>query len=130
MTSLVYVDASALAKLILDEPGSDAMRRWYVESERVVTSRVGVVEMHRAAARRPHDPAHLDVILRSIEILEFDAAIAKSAASVGPAMLKTLDAIHLSSALAILSELGAFVTYDDRLAEAGRAIGLPVIAPA
>jgi len=130
LTSLAYVDASALAKLILDEPGSDAMRRWYVESERAVTSRVGVVEAYRAAARRPHDPAHLDLILRSIEIVEFDAAIAKSAVSVGPPALKTLDAIHLASALAMLNELDAFVTYDNRLAEAGRAIGLPVIAPA
>jgi uncharacterized protein len=130
MTVLAYVDASALAKLILDEPGSTEMRRWYIESERVVSSRVGVVETHRAIARQAHDPAHLDVILRSIEILEFDEVVARTAATVGPAILKTLDSIHLATALGLMAEIDAFVTYDDRLAEAARAVGLPVVRPA
>lgn len=130
MTALAYVDASALAKLILDEADSVEMRRWYVESERVVTSRVGVVETRRAVARQLHDPAHLELILRSVETLEFDASIARSAGVVGPVTLKTLDAIHLASALALRPEVDAFVTYDDRLADAARALGLPVVRPA
>ena len=52
MTDLLYVDASALVKLVVAEPGSEAMLRWFVESERVVTSRIGVVETRRAAGRR------------------------------------------------------------------------------
>ena len=40
------------------------------------------------------------------------------------------DAIHLASAIAVSSEIDAFVTYDDRLAEAARAVGLPVVRPA
>jgi predicted nucleic acid-binding protein len=130
MTALAYVDASALAKLILDEADSVEMRRWYVESERVVSSRVGVVETRRAVARRPHDPAHLEVILGSIETVEFDTSIARAAGVIGPATLKTLDAIHLASAIALMPEVGAFVTYDDRLADAARALGLPVVRPA
>jgi hypothetical protein len=116
--------------LILDEADSVEMRRWYVESERVVTSRVGVVETRRAVARQLHDPAHLELILRSVETLEFDASIARSAGVVGPVTLKTLDAIHLASALALRPEVDAFVTYDDRLADAARALGLPVVRPA
>lgn len=130
MTALAYVDASALAKLILEEAGSLEMRRWYIESERVVTSRVGVVETRRAVARQAHDPAHLEVILRSVETIEFDVAVARTASAIGPATLKTLDAIHLASAAAMVPELDAFVTYDDRLADAARALGLPVIRPA
>jgi hypothetical protein len=130
MTALAYVDASALAKLILDEAGSVEMRRWYVESERVASSRVGVVETRRAVARRPHDAVHLEVILRSVETVEFDGSIALTAGTVGPAALKTLDAIHLASAIALLPQLDAFVTYDDRLADAARALGLPVVRPA
>jgi predicted nucleic acid-binding protein len=47
-----------------------------------------------------------------------------------PAALRTLDAIHLATAMALAPGLDAFVTYDDRLAEAARALGLPVIRPA
>lgn len=130
MTSLAYVDASALAKLILDEAGTAEMRRWYVESERVVTSRVGIVETQRAVARQAYDAAHLEVILQSVEIVEFDAVIARTAGAVGPPTIKTLDAIHLASAMAMLPDLDAFVTYDDRLAHAARALGLPVVRPA
>lgn len=129
MTDLAYVDASALAKLILEEPGSLEMRRWYVESERVATSRIGIVETRRAVARSPHDPAHLDMILRSVETIEFDGSIARVAAGVGPGTLKTLDAIHLATALELGPELDALVTYDGRLADAARALGLPVVVP-
>ncbi len=125
-----YVDASALAKLVLDEPGSEAMRRWYVESERVLCSRIGLIETRRAVGRYPHDPTHLDVVLRSVEIVELDAEIARDAASLGPVSLKTLDAIHLASAVRLGAEVQSFVTYDDRLAGAARAVGLPVVRPA
>jgi hypothetical protein len=127
--SVAYVDASALTKLVLDEPDSVAMRRWYIESERVISSRVGLVETQRAVARQAHDPAHLHTVLSSIEVIEFDAHIARSAALVRPVGLKTLDSIHLASALALGGEVDAFVTYDLRLADAARAAGLSVVMP-
>jgi len=129
LTSVAYVDASALVKLVIDEPDSTAMHRWYIESERVVSSRVGLVEVRRAARRRDHDRAHLDAILETVEVFEFDADVADRAALVGPTSLRTLDAVHLATALAIPG-LGAFVTYDDQLAVAARAVGLPVVRPA
>ena len=129
MTAISYVDASALAKLVVHEPGSDDMLRWLVESERVASNRIGIVETFRAAQRRVHDRGHLDAVLASIEIIEFDAAIATRAAAIGPPSLRTLDAIHLASALALAVDLVAFVTYDQRLADAARSIGLPVVAP-
>lgn len=127
--TVAYVDASALAKLVLDEPGSVAMRHWYVETERALCSRIGIVETRRAAGRRAHDPDHLEVILRSLEVVEFDSAIATRASAVAPTTLRTLDAIHIGSAVALGAAIDSFVTYDDRLADAARAIGLPVIRP-
>jgi predicted nucleic acid-binding protein len=72
---------------------------------------------------------HLGVILGSIGVVELDEDIARVAAAMGPATLRTLDALHLATAAALASDLDAFVTYDDRLAEAARAIGLPVLRP-
>ena len=63
-------------------------------------------------------------------MIELSPAISIVAASLQPVVLRTLDAIHVASALALGSELDAFVTYDDRMAEAARAIGLPVVRPA
>ena len=130
MSGLTYADASALVKLVVEEPESRAMNRWFVESTRVTTSRLGLIEMLRASARRDHDPGHREQLVRDVEVIELSPTISVAAASLQPAILRTLDAIHVASALALGAELDAFVTYDDRLAEAARAIGLPVVRPA
>ncbi|MEO5704179.1 MAG: type II toxin-antitoxin system VapC family toxin [Candidatus Limnocylindrales bacterium] len=130
MIGVAYADASALAKLILVEPESIAFHHWYTEADRVTTSRVGIVETLRAANRQPHDPTHRDHVVEDIEVIELDPAIARMAAGLGPGTLRTLDAIHLATALSLGPDLDAFVTYDDRLAAAARAIGLPVVRPA
>ncbi|GAC1677836.1 MAG: hypothetical protein NVS9B8_18660 [Candidatus Limnocylindrales bacterium] len=106
------------------------MERWYLESERVVTSRIGIVETRRAVSRRPHDAGHLDHVLDRIEVVALDPPIADRAAAIQPATIRTLDAIHLATAIAAMPDLDAFVTYDDRLADAARALGLPVVSPA
>jgi uncharacterized protein len=130
VTDLSYIDASALVKLVVEEPGSQAMLRWYVESERVVTSRIGIVETHRAARRTAHDADRLLRVIESIAVIECDAVIADRAAGVDPVTVRTLDAIHVATALALGRTLDAFVTYDERLAKAARDAGLPVVAPA
>lgn len=130
MTRLAYVDASALVKLIHVETDSGAFHRWYVEAERVVTSRVGIIEVDRAARRRTHDADRRAHVLRTIDVIELDPVIGAAAGRLVPPVLRTLDAIHVASALALGSELDAFVTYDDRLADAARSAGLPVVRPA
>jgi predicted nucleic acid-binding protein len=87
-----------------------------------------LIETRRAVARRAL-PLRGDVVERTLASVEIDQAIAGRAAAIGPAGLPTLDAIHLATALE-LGPIDAFVTYDDRLAEAARGIGLPVVRPA
>lgn len=128
--TVAYVDASALVKLVIPERESPQMFRWYVEAERVITSRVGIVETRRAATRRRYDPEDLRSLLASVEVFELDQRVADRAAAVGPPLLRALDAIQLATALELGGVLGAFVTYDERLAEAARAVGLPVVRPA
>jgi predicted nucleic acid-binding protein len=129
MTRTSYVDASGLVKLVIDEAETREMVRWYVESDRVLTSVIGVIETRRAAARRPHDAGHLAHVLDRVEVLAVAPDIAERAGSILPAMLRTLDAIHLATALTAEPGIDAFVTYDDRLAAAARDLGLPVVSP-
>ncbi len=128
--SLAYVDASALVKLILDEPDAAPMRRWYIESSRIATSHVGAIETRRAVARKVDDADRIDAIFSSVVVIGLDPGIGRVAATLAPPTLRTLDAIHLATALSLASELDAFVTYDDRLADAARSLGLPVVRPA
>lgn len=128
--TVAYVDSSALTKLVLDEAESPSMRRWYVENERVVMSVVGGIEIRRAVARHLAGDQRVETILRTVEMVEIDASIARSAAALQPPDLRTLDAIHLATALAVAGDIDAFVTYDDRLANAARDLGLPVVRPA
>jgi predicted nucleic acid-binding protein len=123
-----YVDASALVKLIVDEPGALALRRFLAGFDEHLTSRVGIVETRRALARGSADADATVRMLAPVAPVELDAAIAATAAVLQPATLRTLDAIHLATALA-LYHVDAFVTYDDRLADAARSIGLPVASP-
>ena len=130
MSGLAYVDASAIVKLVLHEPETGPMVRWYIEADRVATSVLGVIETHRAVARHDADDARARSVLASLVTLELDEPIARLASTIRPPVLRTLDAIHLATAMTLGAELDAFVTYDDRLAAAAREIGLPVVRPA
>lgn len=134
MTSC-YLDASAIVKLATAESESLALRAWLRERSPLVTSRISTVEVARAIERKDggsvaRGRAAVREAFTSVALAELDAGIANRAAELGPATLRALDAIHLATALAIGDELAVFVTYDGRLADAARAVGLEVIAPA
>jgi uncharacterized protein len=128
----VYLDASALVKLVLPEPETEALRAFLAGMSFVLTSRLAGVEVRRAVARiaKPGDDEHVRSVLEGLQVIELDAAVAEVAGSAAPVSLRSLDAIHLASALAMGDELEALVTYDLRLADAARQAGLDVVAPA
>jgi predicted nucleic acid-binding protein len=126
-----YADASALVKLLLREPESDALRSYLLARPDPATSRISAVEVARAMARAegsPQDEALAALWERTL-FVEVDASLADSAARLEPPALRSLDAIHLASALALADELEAFVTYDARQADVARAVGLEVVSP-
>ena len=127
----VYLDASALVKLVAPEAESDAMASFIAEHRSQSTSVVGLVEVRRAAARRPGvTEARVDDVLVRVVGIAFDPDVAAAAAAtIGPPTLRTLDAIHLASAAALGADLEALVTYDRRLAEAAKVLGMPVASP-
>lgn len=127
----VYLDASAAVKLVVSEPESASLRRFVAGQVTHISSRVLAVELVRAVSRV--GPASLDQagsLLAVIEFVELDEGLAERAAGLEPVGLRSLDAIHLASALALGDELDAFVTYDARQADAARSLGLTVAAPA
>jgi predicted nucleic acid-binding protein len=73
--------------------------------------------------------SRLPAVLDQIELLDLTPHIRALAQAVEPVTVRSLDAIHLGTALYTRSTLISFVTYDRRLLEAARATGLPVSAP-
>ncbi len=131
MSRVVYLDASAIVKLVVLEPESGALQEYVDSAGRFATSRIGEIEVRRAAKRRgAYDAARLEQVVRGLEFLELDLHVARGAAAIRPPTLRTLHAIHLATALQIAGDLDSFVTYDERLAEAARAVGLTVLVPA
>ncbi len=129
---MLYLDSSALVKLVASEPESAALFGFLAGRAELVSSAVARVEVLRAV-RRLEDPgalaARAERILESLALLRVDDAILEAAGAVGPRSLRTLDALHLATALALGGELEGFLAYDRELAEAARGQGLTVLAP-
>src|SRR6266849_1980543 len=134
---LVYLDASALVKVLVEEKESAALRAWIADAPDRLSSVVTAVELRRAARRAaesasPGDASELErqteIALSGLQLLALDDQIAKRAAAIDPPALRSLDAIHLATALSI-DELQHFVTYDVRLADAASEAGLAVAMP-
>jgi predicted nucleic acid-binding protein len=129
---LLYLDSSALVKLVVREAESDALRAFVAARAAAVTSAVAVTEVGRAVRRLSPRRGLADrarLVLDGVALLAVDLEILDRAAALAPAELRTLDAIHVASALSLRPDLLAFVTYDDRQRAAARRAGLPVAAP-
>jgi predicted nucleic acid-binding protein len=131
---MIYLDSSAVVKLIRPEAESRALADWLNDrSEVTVTSVLAEVEVPRALRRS--GPAHLaamPVVLARISRVEFDASVRATTGAYVAHALRSLDAIHLASAEVLVASgksISTFVTYDRRQAIAVEAAGLPVEAP-
>ena len=130
---LLYLDSSAIVKMVLRETESPALLAVLPRFAGIVSSSLAAVEVHRAVRRAPQDPALLQrsrQVLAGIDLLRLDDAILSAAAELEPPLLRTLDALHLASALSLGDDLSVMAVYDGRLADAARSIGLEVLSPA
>jgi predicted nucleic acid-binding protein len=129
---MIYLDSAAVVKLAHAETESDALRAWL--DERIDTSWISStlveIESFRALARyAPEAVARLHPVLDLIELVDLDPSARILAQTVKPVTVRSLDAIHLGTALQIRPRLTSFITYDKRLADAATAAGLPVDMP-
>jgi predicted nucleic acid-binding protein len=128
---MVYLDSSALVKLVVLERESRALRAYLGRDPERVSCGLARTEVLRAV--RPVGPAAVERarrILRSINVVRLDEALLDAAGMLEPITLRSLDAIHLAAAQLVAPDLRAVVTYDRRMAEAAAALGFPVASPA
>jgi len=135
--ALFYADASALVKLVREEPESQALSA-YLDGADIVSSDLVLAEVPRAIRRAvAHDPRlPLDALIeQTVELLDtlallpLDQTILATAGALREPTLRALDAIHIAAALS-LSPVDAFVSYDERQSAAARLAGLRTTAPA
>lgn len=126
-----YVDTSALTKLVVAEKESRTLRSWFAKAERqAVSSDLARTELLRAVRRTaPERAVRAREVLDALILLRSTVDIFESAALLEPRTLRTLDALHLASALALGDDLEGIVVYDERLAEAADALGIRVVSP-
>lgn len=126
-----YLDTSALAKLVVAEEETAALRSWLSAEERSpVSCDLSRAELMRAVRRAvPDRVVRARAVLDSITLIDLPTPLFEDAGRLDPTMLRTLDAIHLAAALDLGDDLQAIVTYDARLADAALANGVVVLAP-
>lgn len=129
--SALYLDSSAFVKVVVEEAESAALRAHLAASD---TRRVSSALLRTEALRavRHLGPDALAAVregLRRVDLVGIDDRILDAAGLLEPGVLRTLDAIHLATALAIGDDLDKIVSYDERLVAAARLVGLGTIAP-
>ncbi|MDQ3962757.1 MAG: type II toxin-antitoxin system VapC family toxin [Actinomycetota bacterium] len=125
-----YLDSSALVKLVVVEAESTALHQFLRRHPLRVSCALARVEVPRAV--RDHGTLAISRarrLLARVHLLRLDDPILDSAADLNTVVLRSLDAVHLAAAQTLGTRLGALVTYDGRMAEAARALGLPVMSP-
>jgi len=135
--ALFYADASALVKLVRDEPESPALRA-FVDDADLVSCELVLTEVPRAIRRAAADDTRLPLdllldraeeTLQAIALLPLERALLLLAGSLQEPALRSLDAIHVAAAASV-SPIDAFLSYDERQAAVARLAGLRTVAPA
>jgi uncharacterized protein len=127
----VYVDSSAFVKMVIAETGSVAMRAYLRQAHTSLASSA-LLRTEGVRAVRREGPEALSAarqLLRAIDLIALDDSVLDAAAMLEPHNLRTLDAIHLATALAIGDDLDMIVTYDKRMTDSAMILGLPVVSP-
>ena len=128
----VYVDSSALLKLVLLELERSALEQALSRWPDRISSVILAIECRRIVLRAGDPPgvrARLEEEIDTVALIRLDETVQRLAGGIGPRDLRSLDAIHLATALSCGDYPEAFVTYDDRLAAAARTLKLNVLQP-
>jgi predicted nucleic acid-binding protein len=125
-----YLDSSAIVKLVVAEPESQALRAHLRRRRPLISSALARTEVVRAllpagaiAMSRGRE------VLRRLDLIRINDRVLDMAGTLEPAQVRSLDAIHLATAQLLGEDLSQVITYDDRMADAARSLGLKTTAP-
>ena len=129
--SALYLDSSAFLKLVVEEAESAAAAAFLAgrDARRVASALLRTEAVRAVRHLGPEALATVREGLRRVDLIAIDDRILDAAGILEPRVLRTLDAIHLATALAVGDDLEAIVTYDERMVEAARLLGLPIATP-
>lgn len=128
---LLYLDSSAILKFVVPEPETGALVALLADWPERISSALARVEVSRAVRRAGASEAvrqRAEEVVARIGLLGIDAPVL-NAARLDPPGLRTLEAVHLATALSVGRDLGCLVSYHPRLLGAAAAAGLAVLAP-
>ena len=130
---MIYLDTSAFLKTMFDEPQSPAIRR-YLDEEvgdpRFISSTLLAVEARRGALRaNPRRLPRVDLALLRVAQIDMDGPVVETASRLPNPMLRSLDAIHLATALLIRHDIEVLMSYDQHLLAAAAEHGVPTVSP-
>jgi uncharacterized protein len=129
---VLYLESSAIVKLVAPEPESAALVATLRSDPETVSSYLAGVEVLRAVRRTgaaAEKVGRAEAVLDRIALVPIDAGVVRRASLLEPTDLRTLDAIHLATALTLGPEIAGLVTYDARLAQAAASAGLAALTP-
>ncbi|MGH3303128.1 MAG: type II toxin-antitoxin system VapC family toxin [Streptosporangiaceae bacterium] len=125
-----YLDSSAIVKLAVRESESVALRRYLRHRRPLVSSSLARTEVMRALLPGGDNAVAAGrKVLTRLDLVRISTGVLDDAAVLLPANLRSLDAIHLATARRLGQDLGAIVTYDERMAGAAKYLGQRVVAP-
>ena len=129
---MIYLDTSAFLKTVLVEPQSAALTAYLTAfgSPRFVSSALLAVEARRSVLRaEPTSLPRLDLELLDVIQIDLTGVVLETASRLPDPVLRTLDAIHVATALQIREDVDVLLSYDHRMLAAATAHGLPTASP-
>ena len=127
---MIYVDTSAAFKLIKPEEHSAALVAYLDGRDDFVSSALLAVELRRGALRSaPRTLPRVDLFLASVEMVDMDPTVIEKASRLPDPLLRSLDAVHIATALLLEADVDVLVSYDNRMLTAARSLGIVAVRP-
>jgi uncharacterized protein len=124
-----YLDTSAFLKLITVEVESAAMRAWFVSHDSIWSSQLLHTEALRASVRLQIQSDVVEDALETVSMVLPSVTTFYVAGRLGPTNLRSLDAVHLATAMELGEDFDGIVAYDDRMIEAAHLASIEVVSP-
>jgi predicted nucleic acid-binding protein len=124
---VIYLDTSAAAKALIDESGSETVRRMFADGTSFVSSKLLGVELHAVADRQFIASDAVQELLDRVALVSLDDDLLDDAIALH-SRLRTLDALHLATAVRLKGTISSILTFDNELAAAASRNGIPSAA--